>query len=399
MPFQPASVPVAPPSNPPVGEQVGRRERRRRPRRRTTSTAAVAAMYRRRMRSHPTSIIRSSREPVNLPGSSGSTRSACSITSGSWVAQTIVAPCSCAAAASMRPTTAALTWSSREVGSSTRSRSGSHASARAMATRWRSPAERRATRCSSRCSRPKRESQVRRGLGGRLALADPAHRHRQRDVLGRPIGSRQGPPPARPRRRGGAGTPPPRSRRARRSPARARPPRPPLGCSIPASSRRTVLLPEPDRPVSAVIRARRERGAEPVEHDPRPAALAVAHDDAAQLGRRARRGAAAAAAPRASGRLGTAAAGPAGVIRIAVVVPLGPGQPADARVGAGAPRAARSQPPRPTTIARRPPPDASSLRRPSRMCTVRSATVVAAGSWLTSTTVAPSSRASSAISR
>ena len=52
----------------------------------------------------------------------------------------------------------------------------------------------------------------------------------------------------------------------------------------------------------------------------------------------------------------------------------------------------RSQPPRPTTMAVSPAPAASSLRRPSRMCTVRSAIAVAAGSWLTRTTVAPTAR-------
>ena len=121
--------------------------------------------------------------------------------------------------------------------------------------------------------------------------------------------------------------------------------------------------------------------------------MSTPRSSAAALGS-ARRGGGAAEA----GESGAAAAGSAGVIRIPwswrsarASRPM----PASARSSSGT----RSQPPRPTTIAVAPPADASSLRRPSRMCSVRSATVVAAGSWLTSTTVAPSSWASSAISR
>src|ERR671937_2851496 len=72
--------------------------------------------------------------------SNGSSWSACAMTTGSWLATITVAPWRRDASARRRPTTAAFAWSRRDVGSSTRTRPGAQARARAIAPLWRSPA-------------------------------------------------------------------------------------------------------------------------------------------------------------------------------------------------------------------------------------------------------------------
>ena len=107
----------------------------------------------------------------------------CSITSGSWVAQTTAAPVSRARRASRIATEIAFAPSSREVGSSaSRSERLRVATARAIATRARSPCESRATRWVARSDRPDR---VERGERGRPRLVAAPEGQCQLDVLER----------------------------------------------------------------------------------------------------------------------------------------------------------------------------------------------------------------------
>ena len=105
--------------------------------------------------------------------------SACAITTGSWVATTTVAPCSRAASASSLPTTAAFTWSRRDVGSST-STSAGRPRQRAgdrdpLALAGREPLD----PLVETVLEPKPHEPF-----ARIALA-PAHRQRELDVLDR----------------------------------------------------------------------------------------------------------------------------------------------------------------------------------------------------------------------
>src|SRR6266540_1671645 len=84
----------------------------------------------------------------------GTSNCACPISTGSCVAQTIAVPVVAASSAKSRPTARAFASSSRAVGSSASRSLGRAASARATATRWRSPIERRETRCCTSSSSP-----------------------------------------------------------------------------------------------------------------------------------------------------------------------------------------------------------------------------------------------------
>ena len=108
--------------------------------------------------------------------------SACSITSGSWVAQTTAAPVSRASRASRIATAIAFAPSRREVGSSARSSAGREAIARAIATRARSPWERRATRWVEPLGEPDRLERRARPPFGSVRAAE---RERELDVLER----------------------------------------------------------------------------------------------------------------------------------------------------------------------------------------------------------------------
>ena len=176
----------------------------------------------------------------------------CSITSGSWVAQTTAAPVSRARRASRIATAIAFAPSSREVGSSASSTSGRVATARAIATRARSPCERRPTRWVARSdrARPSRAPRARRAASRRRARGARARARRSRARRG----AGRGPSAGRRRRssRGGAARAPrgraPSARRRRRSPCRR------AGSSSPASRCSSVVLPEPDGPVTACRR-------------------------------------------------------------------------------------------------------------------------------------------------
>src|SRR5260370_12469438 len=85
---------------------------------------------------------------------SGTSTRACSISTGSCVAQTIAVPVVAASSAKSAPTARALASSRRAVGSSASRSSGRVASARATATRWRSPIDSRSTPCCASSSRP-----------------------------------------------------------------------------------------------------------------------------------------------------------------------------------------------------------------------------------------------------
>ena len=177
--------------------------------------------------------------------------STCSITSGSWVAQTTAAPVARARRASRIATEIAFAPSSREVGSSASRTSGPGRDARAIATRARSPCERRPTRWVARSDSPT-ESSAASAVGPRLVA--PAERERELDVLERgevrdeagllaDVGDL---------RRGGAAA------RAARSSAVSSVPStvtvPASGSSSPASRCSSVVLPEPDGPVTACSR-------------------------------------------------------------------------------------------------------------------------------------------------
>ena len=136
--------------------------------------------------------------------------------------------------------------STAPVGSSASSRRGSLASARATATRWRSPPDSCEGRWSARSASPTSCEQVQARVRG-------AHGDALRC---RSAGLRRWLAPRAPRAAGGAGRRSRRSRAARargapcaRSGARRSARLPRSGCSSPPISASSVLLPEPERPV------------------------------------------------------------------------------------------------------------------------------------------------------
>ena len=135
--------------------------------------------------------------------------------------------------------------SSAPKGSSMSRTSGSVTSERAMATRWRMPPE---SSPGSACSKPSRPTRrTRSGMrGARLAPVAAEHVERQRDIGARPSARAGVPRPGRRcrSRRGcrtaSGGSPPISTRAARRA------------LSSPRAIRRSVDLPQPDGPISAV---------------------------------------------------------------------------------------------------------------------------------------------------
>src|SRR5581483_3724717 len=85
---------------------------------------------------------------------SGNSTCACSMSTGSWVAHTTAVPVEAASSAKSAPTARAFASSRRAVGSSASRSDGRAASARAIATRCRSPIDRRATRWSASSPSP-----------------------------------------------------------------------------------------------------------------------------------------------------------------------------------------------------------------------------------------------------
>ena len=170
----------------------------------------------------------------------------------------------------------AATWARRSGAGRARTRARGR-SRRAGARR------RRAARPGGRAGAPARTARA----SSRGSPSPPAHRHRQRDVLGR----RQVADEPRLLADDADMAAPERRRLGRIEPgdhlARARSP-PAAGRSIPASRRRSVLLPEPGPPGQRGHAARRELRRAAVEHRPLAPALAVAHVHVAQLGRGAR---------------------------------------------------------------------------------------------------------------
>ena len=141
--------------------------------------------------------------------------------------------------------------SSAESGSSRSSTPGRRASARARATRWRSPPERSLTRARARCAMPNRSSS-----SPTCALVAGAERTlRARRGAGRARTPGRG--SRRSAARAGGRCPPPcrarRARRARRAPAAA--------AAGPATTRSTVVFPAPDGPTSATVSPSRRRSA------------------------------------------------------------------------------------------------------------------------------------------
>ena len=93
----------------------------------------------------------------------------------SWVTSRAGTPVSARTAASSRPPAARERGSSADSGSSSSNAAGRRASARATATRWRSPPDSVRGRSSARCATPKRSSSSDRAPAA-LAAVEPAQR-------------------------------------------------------------------------------------------------------------------------------------------------------------------------------------------------------------------------------
>ena len=171
-------------------------------------------------------------------------------------------------------TPSAVSRSRLPVGSSASTQSGAPASARAIATRWRSPPE----SCDGRCCEPLAEADLAERLGGaraRLGGGQAADAQRHRDVVERGELGQQvvelvdeaemavAPFALLGRARGSRS----RGRRAATLPA--------VGASRPPSRCSSVLLPEPDAPTMASVSPRRDVEVDALQHvhvDPRRAA-------------------------------------------------------------------------------------------------------------------------------
>src|SRR4249920_892240 len=177
-------------------------------------------------------------------------RSASSMSRGSWVAQTTVVPVLCASSARREPISTVVTASSRELGSSAMTTGVRAANARARATRSRWPAESRSTGRSACAARPT----AARASAVRACASSPST---PRSASPSSTFSRADKKPERP------GACPTIATRSRRSAARdvrssedtATSPRrtsPSSGTSIPASRPSKVDFPEPDGPTTTV---------------------------------------------------------------------------------------------------------------------------------------------------
>src|SRR5918996_768084 len=181
-----------------------------------------------------------------LPAS-GSSSSACSTSSRSWVAQTTAAPDSRPSRPRRTPTARAFASSSRAVGSSARRRAGRAARARAIATRARSPMESRETRCSARSPRPTASSAswAAHSASPRRRRASPSSTFSRalRKCTSRVCWPTSATCSAR------------TAARSRRPSSESGVPRmltrPALGSSSPASKWRSVVFPDPEGPVTA----------------------------------------------------------------------------------------------------------------------------------------------------
>ena len=166
----------------------------------------------------------------------------------SWVTSSAGTPVSASTAASSRPAAARRRVSSADSGSSSSSAAGRRASARATATRWRSPPDSVARAPVGEVSDPKRSSSA----SARCVSLGPAHTaQRVGDVLPHASGGRTARTPGRRSRSAGA-----RARRRCRGRCRATPPRrsapgPRPGARARPRSRSTDVLPAPDGPASA----------------------------------------------------------------------------------------------------------------------------------------------------
>ena len=299
--------------------------------------------------------------------SSGSSSSAASTRSGSWVAQT---------------TPAALPR-----------RRAQQLAATARGVRLVEPGGRLVDEQQRRLGRQRAGDGHALALAGRQppgALAEPLAEADPRQPAParrrpRPRRAAQPSPSARSRRRSGTATSPgpetpghvPAAEarpgpRGRARPARSRPrrPRPRPGRSRPASSRSSVLFPEPERPVTAAQPAARRSAASSPRGRRARAAPAVGLVDAAQLGHRWGPAAAAPPPARPRRRQGRAVAGRSTSAPVLA-------RPVHARADAGvatqllgqAHPAAAADHDSPAPAPRR----ASLAMRPSRSCTVRSA--------------------------
>ena len=138
-------------------------------------------------------------------------------------------------------TTCRVCESSADSGSSSSSTCGSRASARARATRWRSPPDRLSGRASARWAMRKRSS------------SSPTRSRPPNATFARTLmcGNRAYSWNTRPTERssGGRSTPRARSNHAR-SPSAIRPS---SGATRPATARSTVVLPAPEGPASAIV--------------------------------------------------------------------------------------------------------------------------------------------------
>ena len=187
--------------------------------------------------------------------------------SASCVAQMTAARETRAALTSRSATSAALSWSSRAVGSSSSTTSGWRASARAIATRWRSPAERRSAARSMQSARPSRSSQAR-ASGSWSGRRPPSLQlERRARVFSSAVANGTSP--------GSWPTQPTWSRRCAASSSRSSPASSTPGDRRPSRRRaararrcrcRSVVLPEPERPSTATSLPRAKLGVEPVQH-------------------------------------------------------------------------------------------------------------------------------------
>ena len=120
--------------------------------------SADSAARARRVRS-PSAPVRSTSAAVirSSPSRSSTRRGKASAIAWSWVITTIVEPASCRACSSARMS-APVRLSRLPVGSSANRIDGRPTSARAIATRWRSPPESFEGECVSRCSSPTEHS-------------------------------------------------------------------------------------------------------------------------------------------------------------------------------------------------------------------------------------------------